>query len=113
MPTDFEDATQLEKTIRTRHFKESEEGKLLTAQLIQYYKKAFPAIASYFVDGQIKYFIGKEISSLLGLKSEPFKDLLVKKMNTLKEWVNKNYTDKSSYEKMLKNHFRSKQRYKV
>lgn len=104
LPASFQEARQLEQVIRERHFKKSEEGSMLMKELIQHYKTSFPAIPAYFVDAQIRYFIGEEIAALLGMKPETVKDAMVRVMNRFKEWINRRYNNPYSYQIMLKNH---------
>jgi hypothetical protein len=111
LPSNLSEAAALEHAIKVRNFKKSEEGVMLTAELINHYKNAFPFIPGLLVDSQIRYYLGPEISALLELKPEPFKDALMQKMNRLKEKINKVYVDPSAYDKMLRNHAVLKKKY--
>jgi hypothetical protein len=107
----MDEAGALEEAIRLRHFRKSEEGPKLTSELINHYKESFPAIASYFVESQIRYFIGPEVSELLGLKSQPFKDRFVDVFNRIRKSINRNFTNPFSYRIMISNHFKLKKKY--
>ncbi|MBT1702998.1 oxygenase MpaB family protein [Chryseosolibacter indicus] len=111
LPSSVGEASLLELAIKQRHFKRSEEGIRLTEELLKHYKASFPLIPGYLVDAQIKYFVGDELSTLLGLQSSPFKDRFIKLINRLRIKVNKYYVDKSSYEKMIRNHYMLKEKY--
>jgi len=111
LPANEKEACLLEEAIRKRHFKNSEEGKLLMNELVSHYKESFPAVPAYFIDGQIRYFIGREIASLLGMKPEPVKDFIVQTMNKIKEKLNQKYIHPTAYETMLKNHAKLKAKY--
>lgn len=104
LPINMDEARLLETKIKQRHFKFSEEGKVLTEELINHYKSYFPAIASYFVPAQMRYLLGPEISELLGLKPEPIKDELLRSINAIAETVNQFYINPTGFEKMLANH---------
>jgi hypothetical protein len=108
---DLREAQTLEEAIRLRHFKKSEEGPLLVSELIMHYKESFPAVAAYFVESQIRYFIGPEVSELLGLKPQPVKDSIVEAMNKIRKWVNRNFVNPFSYKIMITNHFKLKKKY--
>lgn len=107
----MEEAGALEEAIRQRHFRKSEEGPKLTTELINHYKESFPAIASYFVESQIRYFIGPEVSELLGLKSQPVKDRFVDYFNRIRKSINRNFVNPFSYRIMISNHFKLKKKY--
>lgn len=104
LPTSKHDASLLESKIRHRHFKPSEEGRALTAELIKHYKSYFPTVPAYFVDAQIRYLLGRQLSDMLGLEREPLKDELLKSMNAVKESMNQFYDNKSAFDTMLANH---------
>lgn len=111
LPGNMEEAKVLEETIRARHFRKSEEGPKLTSELVNHYKESFPKIASYFVESQIRYFIGPEVSELLGLKSQPRKDKIVAFINKVRRGINRNFVNPFSYRIMISNHFKLKKKY--
>lgn len=111
LPKNIAEAQALEQSIKARHVKYSEEGKSLTADLVTHYKNSFPTLPAFFVDGQIRYFLGPELSYYVGLKHQPYKDALVMMMNKMKEKINRSYVDSQSYDKMLKNHLQARARY--
>lgn len=111
LASNISEASQLEQAIKQRHIKVSEEGTRLTQELLKHYKTAFPLIAGYLVDAQIKYFLGEELSGILQLRPTPIKDHFIRAMNFLRVKINKYYLDKSSYDKMIRNHFVLKEKY--
>lgn len=104
LPKSKSDAEALELKIRLRHFKPSAEGMELTQELVRHYKSYLPTVPAFFVDAQIRYLIGPEISTLLGLEREPLKDEFVKTMNSAREMMNQFYSNQRAYETMLANH---------
>lgn len=111
LPESKADAEILERKIRLRHFKPSEEGRKLTQELINHYKSYFPAVPAFFVDAQMRYLVGPEISTLLGIQREPIKDEFLKTMNAAKEMMNQFYNNDRAYETMLANHEKLKQQF--
>jgi hypothetical protein len=112
IPQNLAEARGLEEVIKKRHFKFSDEAKLLTAELLQHYKESFPAPAGYFIESQIRYFVGPEVSVLLGLVQHPVRDRIVKGINLFQEKINKRFTNPSSYQIMIRNHNQLKKKYK-
>jgi hypothetical protein len=111
LPSTIPDAKSLERVIRRRHFHKSAEGPLLVSELIKHYRESFPAVAGYFVDSQIRYFIGPEVSSLLGLQRQPLKDSFVRMVNALRKKVNRKFVNPFSYQIMMRNHMKLKEKY--
>jgi hypothetical protein len=111
LPENTQEAKALEEAIRLRHFRKSEEGPLLTTELINHYKESFPVIASYFVESQIRYFIGPEVSELLGLKPQPWKDSVVGLLNSVRKKINRKFVNPFSYRIMINNHFKLRKKY--
>ena len=103
LPNTFKEAAQLEQAIKKRHFRKSEEGVQLTKELVDYYKQTVPAPQSSLIESQIRYFLGSETSSLLGLYPEFTKDKIVRSLNSLKSFINFMYVNPNSYSQMLAN----------
>jgi hypothetical protein len=112
LPKTREDAAVLERAIRERNFHESKEGPLLTSELIRHYKESFPAVAGYFVDSQIRYFVGPEVSSLLGIPAQPLKDRIVDRINSVRKKINRAFVNPLSYKMMMNNHLKLKEKYR-
>lgn len=69
-PENSKEAFQLEKHIRNRHLKRSDAGHQLLQALISYYKATIPdALISTQVEPILNFFLGKEASKVLGIKS--------------------------------------------
>ena len=111
LPHNMMEAQDLEQAIRSRHFRASEEGPLLTSELLTHYRESFPAVASYFVDSQVRYFIGPEISELLGLQPQPAKDKIVNAINIIRKSINRTVINPFSYRIMMRNHLKLKAKY--
>ncbi len=104
LPGNKSEAATLEQKIRQRHFKASEEGKNLTLELINHYKSYFPPMAAYWVAAQMRYLVGPQVATILGMEPEPIKDSILKSLNSLKELTNSFYQNNKAYETMLSNH---------
>lgn len=111
LPRNVSEARLLEEAIRRRHFRESPEGPLLVSDLIHHYRESFPAVAAYFVDSQIRYFIGPDVAALLGLRPDPTKDKIVGWMNRLRKKINRSFVNPFSYQIMMRNHLKLKKKY--
>jgi hypothetical protein len=111
LPASVAEARQLENKIKQRHFQSSEEGRVLTKELVHHYTSYFPAVPGYFVGAQMRYLLGPEVSSLLGLQPEKIKDELTKSLNAIVETVNQLYVNPSGFEKMLANHAKLKKQF--
>ncbi len=104
LPSSYKEASILETDIRHRHFKKSEEGLILTQELIRYYKGMVPQSDSYLIDAQIRYWLGKSVADCVGLQANPVKDKIVKVINSFREVSNFFNPDSDSFTKMLNNH---------
>lgn len=111
LPDSIAAARRLEKTIKERHFKLSEEARLLTRELLQHYRESFPAPAGYLIESQVRYFVGPEVSILLGLRQHPFRDRIIAGINHLQQKINYRFVNPNSYDIMMKNHNEQKKKY--
>jgi len=109
LPGSFSEAMELERVIRTRHFKKSMEGEILTRELLQYYKSVVKTIDGYLLDSQIRYWLGDSVADCLGLPEHPVKDKIVQTINSFRELGNLFGTNANSYKQMLEQHHRLKQ----
>ena len=100
----LKEAELLEKTIRKRHFKESEEGFTLAKELITYYKTMTKGMDSYLLESQIRYWLGPLAADCVGLKADKLKDTLVQTLNLFQESTNFYKVDSRSFTKMVQNH---------
>lgn len=108
LPSKMKDAADLEMTIRKRHFKKSEEGFVLTKELISYYKSMTSGMDSYLVESQIRYWLGAVAADCVGLQANGIKDTIVQTINLFQESTNFYKVDSGSYSKMMQNHSRLK-----
>ena len=104
LPSTLKEAELLEKTIRNRHFKKSEEGFTLAKELITYYKSLIKGMDSYLLESQIRYWLGPLSADCVGLKADKVKDTIVQTINLVKESTNFFDIDSDSFTKMMKNH---------
>lgn len=104
LPSTLKEAERLEKTIRKRHFKESEEGFTLAKELITYYRSMTKGVDSYLLESQIRYWLGPLAADCVGLKSDKLKDTLVQTLNLFQESTNFYKVDSGSFTKMIQNH---------
>jgi hypothetical protein len=69
-PETSKEAFELDKHIRRRHMRASEAGQKLTTALLNFYRKTIPdPILSDQVEGIVSFFLGKEASTALNLRS--------------------------------------------
>ncbi len=113
LPASLAEASQLEQSIKNRHFRSSEESRLLMRDLIRHYQESFPAIAAYFVESQIRYLAGHEVADLLGIQRQPLKDEVVKGINAIRKKINRFVSNPFSYQIMLRNHLQLRKKYSV
>lgn len=111
LPASMAEAALLEEAIRHRHFRLSEEARLLTRELLTHYQESFPAFAGYLVESQIRYLTGPEVSHLLGLRSYPARDALIAALNFVRKQLNRCFVNPFSYDIMIRNHLKLKARY--
>ncbi len=104
LPTSFAEAYSLEATIRQRNFKKTEEGKILTAELLRYYSGMLPTWQAELVPSQVRFFIGHEAAEYLGLIPDPIRDRIAPSFITLKSLQNMLLVKRSRYQNMLQQH---------
>lgn len=76
LPGNVKEASLLERIIRKRQFRHSKAAEKLTSSLIELYRKNWPLKAISPEEVMVS-FIGKEVSSCLGLSSAHFKEGLI------------------------------------
>ena len=104
LPGSMKEAAELERTIRKRHFKNSEEGVILTKELIKYYKSMTTGQEQYLLDSQIRYWLGSFVADCVGITAQRMKDTLVQTINLFQESTNFYRVDPFSFSKMMHNH---------
>ncbi len=100
----YKEAADLERAIRLRHFKPSEEGRILTSEIVAYYKTIVPnKSAARMMEAQIRYLLGPFVADCLGLKAQPLMDALVITINTIRKNTLFLTHKTPSYDEMLAN----------
>ena len=107
----LKDAMAMEIAIKERNFKKSEEGILLTHALIDHYQRTMPKSLAALVKSQIRFFLGNEVSTMVGLAKEPLKDALTVTINNIRSVSNQWTRHQPSLEQMRKDHELLKQKY--
>jgi hypothetical protein len=68
LPSSYAEAESLEKQIRERHFRESEEGTLLAGKLLEYYLQNLPSgMNPNWVSAQVRYLLGEAVADVLDI----------------------------------------------
>ncbi len=104
LPTSFSEARQLAAMIKRRNFRRTEEGIMLTSELLNYYKLSVPPRQAALVTSQIRFCIGNEVAEYIGLPCDPLRDRVVETVNTFKSLQNLLSIQPDSYQKMLSQH---------
>ncbi len=103
LPANYLEASQLTNVIKRRNFTHSKEGKELTRELLDYYRKVAPSSQANFVESQVRYYLGEKISAYLGLSPDPIKDVVTDMVNTFNSLKNSFSSHTSSYGEMIRN----------
>jgi hypothetical protein len=101
LPGNFKDAEILTTSIKRRHFEKTDEGIILTRELVKYLESVVPPRQASFVQAQMKYFLGREVAGFLGLPNDSIKDKIVELANSVKEIQNMFTIPKSSLPVLL------------
>ena len=104
LPASFQEARQLATTIKTRNFKKTEEGIILTKELLSYYKVSVPPEQADLVSSQIRFYLGDEVAEYIGIASDPIRDKLAATVSTFKALQSMLSVQPDSYQKMLSQH---------
>lgn len=110
LPASFQDARQLANMIKIRNFKKTEEGIILTKELLNYYKISVPPDQAQLVASQIRFYLGNEVAEYIGLSNDPIKNRLAATVSTFKSLKSMFSVQRSSYQKMLSQHALLKKR---
>ncbi len=111
LPESFAEATLLTQVIKERNFRKTDEGIALTNELLAYFKMVIPPQQAAFISAQIRYCLGKEVADYIGLQPEPFKDKITSIVNSLKAIQNRISSPSNSYNKMMADHVRLRQKF--
>ncbi|MFM9837510.1 MAG: oxygenase MpaB family protein [Cyclobacteriaceae bacterium] len=104
LPLSFLEARQLATTIKIRNFKKTDEGIILTKELLSYYKVSVPPDQSDLVSSQIRFYLGNEVAEYIGITSDPIRDKLAATVSTFKSLQSLLSVQPDSYQKMLSQH---------
>jgi ER-bound oxygenase mpaB/B'/Rubber oxygenase, catalytic domain len=104
LPATFKEAYHLAQVIKKRNFKKSEEGVALAKELLSYYHSVAPSDKAYFIDAQIRHFLGPEVSGYIGLEPEYIKDKVTNLISSFNGLQNFFAVHTSSYTAMMENH---------
>jgi hypothetical protein len=104
LPSSFLEARQLANTIKTRNFRKTEEGIILTAELLNYYKLSVPPEQAELVPSQIRFYVGNEVAEYIGLPLDPIRDRIAETVNTFQSLKNMLSVQPDSFQKMLIQH---------
>ena len=104
LPSSFTEARQLAGTIKMRNFKKTEEGIILTAELLSYYRVSVPPEQADLVPSQIRFYLGEEVTEYIGLPIDPIRDKLAATVSTFKSLQSMLSVQPDSYQKMLSQH---------
>ncbi len=104
LPASFAEAGQLATSIKNRNFKKTEEGIILTSELLSYYKTSVPPSQAELVPSQIRFYLGNEVADMIGLTSDPVRDRIASSISTFKSLQNMLTVQPSSYQNMLLQH---------
>ncbi len=104
LPADFKEAFALANIIKKRNFKSSEEGIVLTRELLNYYRSVTPPEQARFIDSQVRYYLGREIAGYVGLQADPMSDSIQALISELTAIRNIFKVHLNSYQRMLRNH---------
>jgi hypothetical protein len=104
LPTSLREAQYLEALIKKRNFKKTKEGEVLTNELLNYYKTQVTGWQRELITSQVRFFVGPEAATCLGLNPNPIRDRLVSSLTTFKALQNMLSLKMDSYNAMLLQH---------
>lgn len=104
LPASFAEARELAHLIKKRNFKKTDEGIVLTQELLTYYRASVPPDQAKLVAAQIRLYLGDEVAEYIGLPRDPVQDRVAATVSTLKATQNLLSVHTSSYQKMMVQH---------
>ena len=104
LTSSFKEARILATVIKKRNFKKTEEGIILTSELLSYYQASVPPSQAALVPAQIRFYLGNEVAEMIGLASDPVRDRITSAMNSAKALQNMLSIQPDSYYQMLSQH---------
>jgi hypothetical protein len=104
LTSSFMEARQLATLIKIRNFKKTEEGIILTKELLSYYKVSVPPDQANLVASQIRFYLGNEVAEYIGLMKDSFRDTIAASVSTFKSLQSMLSVQSDSYQSMLAQH---------
>lgn len=104
LPATYKEAQTLTEVIKQRNFRSSDEGIVLTRELLRYYRSVAPAGKARFIESQVRYFLGPEVSGYLGLAPDYLKDRIAGFINSIQEVRNFLSVPEGGYRMMMEGH---------
>ncbi|MBY0432647.1 MAG: DUF2236 domain-containing protein [Cyclobacteriaceae bacterium] len=111
LPASFAEARELAQLIKKRNFKKTDEGIVLTQELLTYYRASVPPNQAKLVAAQVRLYLGDEVAEYIGLPKDPIQDTLAATVSSLKSTQNLFSVHSSSYEKMMTQHLLLKRKF--
>lgn len=111
LPTSFAEARELAHLIKKRNFKKTDEGIMLTQELLTYYRASVPPDQARLVASQVRLYLGDEVAEYIGLERNPAQDKLATTVSALKSTQNLFSVHSSSYQKMMVQHLLLKKKF--
>jgi hypothetical protein len=104
LPASLQEAQQLEYIIKKRNFKETDEGKILTTELLKYYQTNVTGWQRNLVQAQVRFYVGNPVAEYLGLMPNSVEDRIAATLSDFKSLSNILTVKSSSYPAMLEQH---------
>jgi hypothetical protein len=111
LPVSFAEARQLATIIKERNFKKTEEGIILTSELLSYYKTSVPSWQAKLVPSQIRFYLGNEVAEYIGISSDPVRDRITSSISAFQSLQNMLTVKSGSYQHMLHQHTMLKKKF--
>lgn len=112
LPATVEEARRLTDVIQRRNFRKTEEGAILTAELLKYFKSNVASWQTNLVESQIRYYLGREVSDYIGLHQDPIRDTITSFVSDLHALKNIFGIHESTYQDMLSRQMKFKEEYR-
>lgn len=110
LPASFTEAARLTHVIKQRNFRKTEEGIILTSELLTYYKSNIPSWQADLVHSQVRHHLGAEVAEYIGLAGDPIRNGIVSFLSEFQSLKNMLTIQNGSYHKMLSQHLMFRQK---
>ncbi|MCE2957831.1 MAG: DUF2236 domain-containing protein [Flammeovirgaceae bacterium] len=101
LPASFAEARELAHLIKKRNFKKTDEGIVLTQELLTYYRASVPPDQAKLVASQVRLYLGDEVAEYIGLPKDSVRDRLASTVSSFKSLQNMFSVHTSSYQNMM------------